>query len=1164
MDREKLIGGKMRIYKALGATFFALLMGLMLTRSVSRADELYGKIRGTVMDQSGAVIPGAKVTVTNEGTGISKVATSGTDGNFETVNLLAPATYDVTVEQHGFKEFVSRKILLNINQTYEIKAVMQVGQVSQHVTVEANPVQVDTTSMQLGTTVGAAQIVNLPLNGRDWIQLQQLQPGVVAGSDRFGNTTMGTAFSTNGAETQQNSFLINGADTNDAPLNTAGIIPSPDAIGEFRMITNTINPEYGRNSGAIMNAVIKNGTNQWHGDAFEFYRDTTLDARSFFQSSVSPFHQNEFGGTIGGPIKKDKAFFFFSYQGLRAAVPQGFSVPTVFSPAERAGTFSGLTTSKGSSAFPLVGDSGQTYPAGTPYSTIFSSGAIPSADLNPLAVKLMNQFVPLPNAPANGYTFNPTTTNLQDQYLYRVDYNINTANSIWVYGLWQRSPDTNSLPFTGATLPGFADTDQRHDQEYTAAWNHTFSPTTLNEARFSYFRFNFVAVEPQSPINPTSYGFTGILPQTTTGASLPVMSLTGLFTLGFSANGPQPRIDQTYDAIDNFTKIVGRHTFKAGFTMERFEVYNPFSNNLGGNFSYNGSGTFSTGLPGADFLLGVPDSYAQGTGNIINARGREYYPYVQDQWQVKRNLTLTYGLGWDIETPWVDNYDGGEAMMAYRPGQQSTIFPTAPVGFLYPGDKGINAAGGPTTPYTDLAPRFGFAWTPGSSSNWSIRSGFGVYYNRTEEELALQGLTNPPFSTTGTGVGVLGGSPNFVAPYTGWCAGKGGAAPSPCSVPQAFPFSPPAKGASVNFAPFAPIGFGTNTQSPNFGVPMSMNYNFTIERQLSPSTILSIGYVGNLGRHLESAYDLSYAGTGQGVNPGAVALGCNAFNLVTCDPGSFSNNPNPALYGQTGYQVTDFNSNYNSLQVELNHHFAHGLQFLASYTWSRYFDDTSNLENSAFNGPGIDPFNFNAMYGPSANDAPQRLVLSYDYTLPFYSLTHRLRPLTDGWNLVGITTFQSGFPVPVFDSAFSSLTCDPGASFYACPDRANVTGTALGLGNPRNFTIGTGANAQPNYWFNPKAFAIPAAGTGIGNASRNPLYGPGINNWDLSLLKDIHITESKYFEIRIESYNAFNQAQFAAPTNDVNNPNFGRIFGVNQGSTNGDGRVFQLGGKFYF
>lgn len=276
---------------------------------------------------------------------------------------------------------------------------------------------------------------------------------------------------------------------------------------------------------------------------------------------------------------------------------------------------------------------------------------------------------------------------------------------------------------------------------------------------------------------------------------------------------------------------------------------------------------------------------------------------------------------------------------------------------------------------------------------------------------------------------------------------------------------------------------------------------------------------------------------------------------------------NAQLYGQTGYQVTDFNSHYNSLQIQVNRHLSKGLQVQAAYTWSRYFDQTSNLENSGFNGPGINPFSFASMYAPS-NDAPQRFVVNYFYTLPFYSLTHKWRRLTDGWAVTGITTFQHGFPIAVGDFSYHSLTCDPAAGFYACPDRANVTGQPLSIGNPRTNTI----NGSSHYWFNPAAFAVPAAGSGIGNASRNPLYGPGINNFDIALEKDLHITESKYFQFRVETYNTWNHAQFALPAtpgfaigvNDVSSSSFGRIFGVQQGSTNGSGRVFQLGGKFYF
>ncbi|MGH9397398.1 MAG: TonB-dependent receptor, partial [Terriglobia bacterium] len=680
---------------------------------------------------------------------------------------------------------------------------------------------------------------------------------------------------------------------------------------------------------------------------------------------------------------------------------------------------------------------------------------------------------------------------------------------------------------------------------------------------FGYFRFNYDAVVPTNPINPTRYGFTGIFPQFPSQASLPVMTVNGYFTLGFTANGPQPRIDQNYNLIDNLSKIAGRHTLKFGFIMDRIQVYNPFLPNLAGNFGYFGSGAFSTGFPAADFLLGIPDTYAQGSGTISNVRAREYYSYAQDQWQFRPNLTFTFGLGWDIETPYINLYDKGELVNAFRPGQQSTVFPTAPVGLLWPGDKGISNTGGPTIPYKNFAPRVGFAWSPGSSRNWSVRGGFGLYYNRTEEEGSLQNIGAPPFAITGQGVANVGCSPSFAAPYSGWCPGTKGAPPTATTVPNQFPFTPPALGSNFNFAAIEP--FSLNVYSPNYGVPMSENYNLTVERQLTNSMIFSMGYVGNVGRHLDGASDLQYAGQSPGVNPGAAALGCVFGNLGFCDPSSFNlykrygADYSPQIFGDFGQQVTDYNSNYNSLQVSLNKSFSHGLQFLAAYTYSRYFDYTSNLESNAFNNPGIDPFNWHNMYGPSANDAPQRFVLSYYYTLPIYHFVHHLRPLTDGWSLTGITTFQSGFPVGTYNSADSSLTCWA-YSYYTCPDRPNVTGATLNIGNPRSYTLA----GHPNYYFNPAAFSAPGPGAGIGNSARNPLHGPGINNFDISLLKDIHITESKYFELRLETFNTLNRAQFGLPISDINDPRFGRVHSVQQGSTNGGGRVLQLGGKFYF
>ena len=1170
------------------------LLAILLSGGIAKADELYGRIRGTLTDPTGAVVPGAKVTVRSEATGATRSMNSLITGSFEFVDLLAPGVYDLVVEKEGFQKAEASSIHLNVNQVYVANVTLQLGTVAQTVTVVESAAQINTTEMQLGASVAGSTIVDMPLNGRNWIELQQLEPGVVGGSDRFGSGANGAIqsdFATNGAETQQNSFYVNGVDTADISLNAAAIIPSPDAIGEFHLVTSTLNPEYGRNSGAVMNAVIKNGTNNFHGDGFEFYRDTFLDANQFFTLTTPPFHQNQFGGTIGGPILlpkiyngRNKSFFFFSYQGTRNVQPESFGLPGVYSQPERGGDFSSLPAYY-SSANPEPANSpcgaGYTGPfgpnplpvamgsaaAGTPYCVAFPKGVLPAGSLNPLAVKLMNQYIPLPNAANNEYSFNPSIVGLTDQYITRIDQNLGSKDTIWGYWFWQRHPTTLTLPFVGSTLPGFSEINSEHDQQYAVSWTHAFSPTTLNEARFGYFRFNYPSVIPQTPLNPTTYGFTGINPQNAAVASMPYMQLAGWFNLGFSEYGPQPRLENTYQLIDNFSKVEGRHALKAGFTMARYQVYNPFYNSNNGSFFYNGAGTFSTGTPGVDFLLGLPDAYLQTNGSVIDARSREYYTYFQDEFKLRPNLTMTYGVGWDIDTPYLNRYYGGELVNAFRPGQQSTIFPTAPAGVLWPGDKGINSAGGVNIPYHDFAPRLGFAWSPGGSSKWSVHAGAGVYFNRTEEELALQNLSTPPFFNTSLGVGLIGGSPSFAAPFSGWCVPTGGT-PAPCSTPNQFPYTPPPIHSAFNFAPLEPLLI--NSLSPNFGVPYSENYNFTIERQLNNSTTFTIAYVGNVGRHLEGDYELNPAGTAAGLNPVAAATpNCNQANLGHCAPQTFRYNPLTTNLGAINHQGTEFNSRYNSLQISVNKRLAHGLSFLASYTWSRFFDQNSSADlQDGFVEPGINPFNLASQWAPSDNDAPQRFVFSYDYTLPIYHFVPRWRALTDGWRLAGITTFQSGFPLLLYNSAEPSDTCWGAieSDDVPCWDRPNrVAGVSTAHGNPRTYTVA----GQSNYWFNPGAFSAAAPGTGIGNSSRNPLYGPGFNNFDMALYKDIHLTESKFIELRFETFNTFNHTQWFPgsyqPTNstgsvvsDVSSPHFGQVIATNPA------RIVQLGAKFYF
>jgi hypothetical protein len=1090
--------------------------------------------------------------------------------------------YQVKASRTGFRTVTSTTIALSVDQIYTLNLKMELGQISETVTVEVANVQVETTNTQLGTVVSGSTIVNMPLNGRNWVQLQQLQPGVMAGSDRFGTGTGGTAFSTNGSQSQQNSFLINGQDSNDLPLNTALIIPSPDAIAEFDLVTNTMNPEYGRNSGAILNAVIKSGTNSFHGDAFEFYRDTFLNTKDFFTGKAAVFHQHQFGGTLGGPIWKNHTFFFFSYQGTRARQPQASSDQTVFTQAQRNGDWSadGLQNSTGTSPIALFGNSASPCPVssgapckpGTAYNTLFGGpagtpdlGVIPSQDFNPIAVTLINKFVPLPNKGTNLFSFNAVTAAKTDQYLWQVDHTFSAKDSIRSYGFIQTSPSQDTLPFTGASLPGFPEQAQRHAKQFTASWNHVFNPNVLNEVRLGYTRFNFIAVQPITPTLPSSVGFTGINPQNTAGAGLPLISLTGFFSLGFSNNGPQPRIDQTYQVDDNFSYILGKHTMKFGFDGRRFHVTNPFSFDNNGVFTFDGSGLFSTGDPGVDFLLGIPDSYAQSSGGFIDAGAQMFYLYAQDSWKIRSNFTMNYGLAWQINQPTTDHFNHDRAINCFRPGQQSFIYPTAPAGLVFPGDNGCTASGYQTG-FTHIMPRLGVAWSPnlgwlsGGPGKFSIRAGAGVYFNQSEEELTLQNLTAPPFSLTDAGIGDEGGHPSFADPFTSINTVPvtvGTTVIQPNSISNKYPFVPPPAGSNVDFTFFEPMSL--NVVDPRFAVPYSVNYNLTIQRELPAQMILSVGYVGSQGRHEERAFELNPA-----INPAACAADPNCVKNRVLQgfvaPQNFKYDP--TVFGSVGQQATDGNSKYNSLQASLNKRVSHGLDFLVSYTYSHAQDNGSSLENSSFGTRGTNPLVPGFNWGDSAFDARQRLVLSYTYRIPVLRRMNSgvLSKIFKGWIVAGNTTFQNGFPINIGDSSFTSLTCWA-FTFYGCPDGAKQV-AAVQQFDPRGFQKLDNCAGTPhsgNYFFAPASFCHADFGT-FGNVGRNSFHGPGLNVTNLMLAKDTYIRENVYFELRLETFNTFNHVNFNAPNSNVNSSFFGRV----TSDSNIGPRLVQLAAKFYF
>jgi hypothetical protein len=1182
-----------------------LLAGVWLSTFVLMAQTTTASMHGTVTDPSGAVLPDATVTVLNTATGIANVQKTDRRGYFLFPSLHIGGPYTVTIEKNGFQRFVSTGIMLDLSSAREVDARLQLGMPSQTIRVTPAAVQVQTSDMQLQNVIGSREIEDLPTLGRDAVQIQKTMPGVVESSDRMGT------FSTNGSQTQENSYLLDGADITDILLNQPGITPNPDALAEVNVISSTLDPEFSRNSGAIVDEALKSGTNQFHGDAFEFYRDTFLNNGNYFSSVRPPFHQNLFGATLGGPVYRDHAFFFVAYQGLRNRTAQTQLTP-VFTEDQRAGNFSADgTLSSNPIPFPggLQGQNGFC-PAGTPWNQCFPGGHVPSADFNPISVNLLQKYVPLPNYSSGGssyYNFNAPNSSGDDQGIVRIDDQLTSHDSLWASVIFDSNPSTNTLPLpstestgTGATLPGFAADNAAHTKVFNASWTHIFNSTMLNELRAGYYRFNYAELEPASSTlaAPSSFGF-NIVPQNPSVATLPYINVNGYFALGFSTNGPQPRKDETYDYADNFSKLAGRHSFKFGVNLERFIFSNPFYFENSGAFQFNNSGVYSSGDPALDFMLGVPANYAQQSGSFIDVRAWEYYAYAQDHWKVSNDLTLIYGIGYDTETPYENLQYRGVGVSCWTPSDaQSTVFPGAPPGLLYPGDSGCNRNGGATTHWDHFSPRAGFAWSP--SSGWSlltgpagqhkfvVRGGFGIYWNRGQSEGMQENSSDPPFSLTTEGAASLGGSPGFANPFHDIANTPGASYGT-----NPFPYTVPAPGQNVNFSSLYPTEM--DNVSSDFDVPYTYNFNLNVQRSLPGSMVLTIGYVGSLGRKLMRAFDgdhftqAGHAACLSGTGTGApIQLGSNTFTCVQL-AGSQSlyfpgNKVQPAVvpgsqipgvlpngipyYLSIGAMYTNGISSYNSLQVSLSKAPTHGLYFNLAYTYSHALDNASSLEDSAANGLGTNPvpgFQY-LSYGDSDYDARQRLVALYNYEVPMPILLRRnafARTALGGWHLSGITALQSGFPVTIYDAGvYNSLYCDQ-FSFISCPDVPETSTFNIKTMNPR----------QPgHYWFNPSTFSQEPVGT-FGNTKRNFFHGPGFNYTNFEIYKNIPVggaDSSRYFQLRLEAYNAFNHANFANPNGNfgAGEPVFGAITSVvqpvNSGGDPQPGRAIQLAGKFYF
>jgi hypothetical protein len=1184
------------------AMLLALFAGTLFAPTALKAADVTARIRGAVTDPTNAVIPGANIIATNLLTGVNYTTVSQKDGTYFFA-ALPIGTYKITATFSGFETFTVSGITLAIDQEFVEPITLIVGDKGQVVSVVADSVQVNTTDMQINNIVESAQISELPNIGRNFQNLELIEPGVQASSDRFGG------FSTNGGQTQQSSYLINGGDANDLALNTIGLSPILDAIGQFNLVTGPLNAEYDRNSGGIVNASLKTGTNHFHGEAHEFYRDTFLNTGNYFSyntttgtKDVTPFHQNIFGGTVGGPILKDKLFFFFGFEGTHQRVPNPNSGPdtTVLSAAQLAGNFS-LDNPAGEAAnanplgnyfstAPIPGTisipgcpSDVTTWAGCAAS---NGGIFPTSSFNPIAAALVAKYLPAANSGSNGYVFN----NVDATKAYQTDseINFNPTSKDQFTGIWIHDV-TNSLsttPFTGATVPGFGEIDGAVITQATFDYIHQLNPTMLNDFAVHYTRFNDKIVDPETTVSPSSLGFS-IFPQDVAAESVPTIT-TSYFSLGFSSNGPQPRVDETYQIDDSFSKSLGSHQLKFGYEGERFSVINPFGANNSGSFGFGSGTNFSSGDSGLDFLLGNPASYIQGSGATIQASAVLNYMYAQDTWKVSKTLTIDYGLGYQIDTPLHNNQYGGKAIICFIPGQQSTVFTTAPLGINYPGDPGCSNSGSAKTRYTDLGPRLGFAWAPnlgwlsgGDSKKFSVRGGFGIYYNRTEEETSLNNLEDAPFGTTSHGAADYGAlAPGFANPYQDLDTGTVYA--------NKFPFTFPTPGQTINYAPFEFLEL--STYNKDFRSPYAENFQLTLSREFPSHTVATLSYVASLAHHNQitiegnpetaTGHAACLADTVNCGNPNSSGLrNAQSFYFPqNTQYGGIDPNTGEVAFTSIGLVTTEGASNYNSLQAGVTKSTSHGLEFQVSYTYAHALDDSSNYENAGYGGGvrGYNQFDHALNYGDSQYDARQRLVISPIYTVPLLGGHGALSPINlalAGWQVSGITTLATGFPFDISYSGGSSnsLYCSPEATYYACPDEPNQTGPLV-RANPRKFV----ANEDATQWFVASASGLSQAPLGqFGNESRNRFHGPGLNVTNLILAKNFNLRAGSpmRLQIRMESDNVFNHTNFDNPASSVtsttNNETLSTPGTLQYGTAGqitaaGASRLTQLAAKFYF
>ena len=1140
--------------------YIFLLLLVMFGTSRLRAD-VTGTISGTVRDSTGAAVPNADVVATETTTNLTKETHSDTQGQYAFL-ALPPGKYKIVATLTGFKADTISDIDLKVNDQLHFEITLSVGSIDQSISIEANAVQVQTTSTQIGTTIETKEMLALPLNGRSYLDLISLQPGVAprsttAATDRpvDGLFTAPGNVSVNGQPESSNAFLVNGADVSETKNNGAGLIPNLDSVQEFRLLTNSFDAEYGKFTGAVMNTITKSGSNSIHGSGFEFYRNDAMDSRGWFDITKAVLKRHQFGYAVGGPFLKNRLFWFTDYQGTRqdqSPTTGNINVPT---PAQLSGNFGTGTlknTVNGTGWAQVLSQRlGYTVTSGEPYSTVFPGGVIPSSAFDTVSKnEVAAGYIPAPNTTTGQYSNSSTVNTVRDdKAAQRIDFtNQKTGNWSFYYHF---DDSTAVSQFSSGQLPGFPTSSPMRAQVFMGDNTKSFGSNMVNLARLTYFRTSILTAQPVGPTSSdalSKLGFVvgtglGIIPSGPAGYPQFVPHNTyNNFGFGY----PQSNMKSAENNVtfsDNFTKIVGRHSLEFGAEYRYYQLNVRNICDPNGEFTFDGT---ETGVDIADFLLGAPSVWIQCSQQKLDNRANYGGIFGQDSWKAKSNLTLNLGLRYEVPQPWWDRYS---QLNTFIQGVQSTLFPTAPLGYLVPGDPGVPNTISPIK-WGDLGPRVGIAYSPDSNSGFlgklfggpgrtSIRSAFGIYYLGAADSGNFGVIGSAPWGQYWTSIAPV----NFDTPYQ--------TRSTQASQTQRFPFTVPKIGdpanATLNFAQYEPVvGPGYNVHNKT---TYAEHYNLSIQRQIGGATVLSVAYVGTQGHHVPG--DLN-------INPGngALCLQLAAEGATPkCGPnqekqtftyngtttyGTLQGMGNQALqtvaFGKVHLNSNISMSAYNSLQVSAERR-ASDVTFIVSYTYSKSIDDSTTTFN---------PANWRQNRVLSPFDLRHNFVASYSWNIPFDRAFHAVpKRITQGWSLSGITRFASGFPITLSQSGDVALT---GFAF----DFPNVAGPIV-KHNPR-------ADTLHHTYFDKSAFTTELPGI-IGNAPARYFYGPGINDTDMGLKKNTKITESIAFVVGGEFFNIFNHANFANPGGSFSSSSFGQVTSV---QAQFPARIGQVSAKIIF